>query len=191
MLHADQEQRDVSRSHSGMRAQFAVADFDGDVRPDLATIESGSNHAGATDYWVQLRLTTAGHQSIRLLAPAGGLWIEARDVNGDQAVDLVLTTAWFNQPVAILLNDGHGRFSRVQPATFSAAFGDSGPDWDAGLRQDLTPPAVSAQSSMNFDIQSQNLDRAPASRLHFYSNCCCRRDISLRSTRGRAPPARS
>src|SRR5579863_6394767 len=54
---------------------FAIADLDGDVRPDLASIQAGSSTSGTTDYWIQLRLTTASEQqSIRLVAPAGGLW---------------------------------------------------------------------------------------------------------------------
>src|SRR5271170_3994083 len=66
---------------------------------------------GRTNYSVQLHLSSVGQHSIQLVAPAGGLQIEARDVNGDDAIDLVLTTAWLKQPVAIFLNDGHGSFS--------------------------------------------------------------------------------
>lgn len=171
------------------RAQFAVADFDGDVRPDLATIESGTNHAGATDYWVQLRLTTAGRQLIRLVAPAGGLWIEARDVNGDHAVDLVLTTAWFNRPVAILLNDGHGRFSRVQPAAFPEAFSESGMNWGSSPQAGLTPAAVPAQSNVSFHAQRRDFDRVPSARFDFRSDDARLRDVCPCSIRGRAPPA--
>src|ERR1035437_2390402 len=102
----------------GPGPQFAIADFDGDLRPDLARIQPRPNSSGATNYWIQIQLSAVGRQSIRLVAPAGGLEIEARDVNGDHAVDLVLTTAWFNQPVAVLLNDRHGGFSRVEPTAF-------------------------------------------------------------------------
>ena len=68
---------------------------------------------------------TAGRQFFRLVAPAGGLLIEARDVNGDHTVDLVFTSAWFRQPVAVLLNDGHGRFLRAEPGAFPGAFRES------------------------------------------------------------------
>ncbi|MGB7186982.1 MAG: VCBS repeat-containing protein [Candidatus Acidiferrales bacterium] len=109
----------------GPGPRFAIADFDGDKRPDLASIRAGANSSGLTEYWIQLQLSTTGRQSFRLVAPAGGLWIEARDVNGDHTVDLVLSTAWFNQPIAILLNDGHGSFSRVEPSAFPGAFDES------------------------------------------------------------------
>lgn len=111
----------------GPGPQFAIADFDGDLHPDLASIQAGQTaaSAGTSTYWIQLRLSAVGPQSIRLVAPAGGLRIEARDVNGDSAMDLVVATAWLRQPVAILLNDGHGGFSQVEPAAFPAAFSES------------------------------------------------------------------
>src|SRR5208282_1657662 len=74
---------------------FAIADFDGDLRPDTASIQTGANVSGSADYWIELRLSSAGRQSIQLTAPAGGLLIEARDVNGDHTIDLVLATVWF------------------------------------------------------------------------------------------------
>jgi hypothetical protein len=113
----------------GPGPQFAVADFDGDVRPDLASIQPTSNSIGSTDYWIQLQMAAGGRQSIRLFAPAGGLRIEARDVNGDHAIDLILATAWLNEPVAILLNNGHGSFSRVEAAAFPGLFSEATTNW--------------------------------------------------------------
>lgn len=122
---------------AGPGPQFAIADFDGDLHPDLASIQAGQTAAstGTSTYWIQLRLSAVGLQSIRLVAPAGGLRIEARDVNGDRAVDLVVATAWFRQPVAILLNDGHGGFSQIEPAAFPAAFSESTPNWGNSSNQ--------------------------------------------------------
>jgi hypothetical protein len=111
---------------------FAIADFDGDLRPDTANIQAGANVSGSSDYWIDLELSSAGQQSIQLTAPAGGLLIEARDVNGDHAVDLVLATAWFRQPVAIFLNDGHGSFSRVALTEYPDAFRESGTNFTSG-----------------------------------------------------------
>jgi hypothetical protein len=111
--------------------QFAIADFDGDVRPDLASIEGGLNSSGDTNYWIRLQLSAGGPQSIHLVAPAGGLFIEARDVNGDHAIDLVLATAWHKQPIAVFLNDGHGRFTRTEPTRFPQALDQSHKYWRA------------------------------------------------------------
>jgi hypothetical protein len=101
---------------------FAVADFDGDSRPDVADVQIGRSDVSRTDYWIQLKLSTAGRETILVVAPAGGLQIVARDVNGDHALDLILTTTWLRQPVAVLLNDGQGNFSRVAPIGFPEAF---------------------------------------------------------------------
>ena len=110
---------------SGPGLTFAIADFDGDQRLDQASVQTGRSAAGDSDYWIQFQCSTAGRQYIRLVAPAGGLLIEARDVNGDHTVDLVFTSAWFRQPVAVLLNDGHGRFLRAEPGAFPGAFRES------------------------------------------------------------------
>src|SRR5579862_2022033 len=109
-------------SSVGLGQPFAIADFDGDLGPDLASVQTGRSDFSHTDYWIQLHLTTTGHQSIQVVAGIGGLQIAARDVNGDHAVDLVLTSALLRQPVAIFLNDGHGNFTRVAPTTFPGAF---------------------------------------------------------------------
>lgn len=111
---------------AGRGLPYAIADFDGDVRPDVATVEGADYKAsGTTRYRIQLRFSHATSNSIQLVAPAGGLVLEARDVNGDQAPDLVLATAWQRQPVAIYLNDGHGQFSRAEPSTFRSELSSS------------------------------------------------------------------
>ena len=187
---ADIQQRGPVTS-VGPGPQFAIADFDGDVRPDLASIQAGSNSSGKTDYWIQLQLTAAGRQSFRLVAPAGGLWIEARDVNGDHAVDLVLGTAWFNQPVAIFLNNGHGSFSRVEPAAFPGAFSECKTIWGSASNQAIDAVGVPPQSRAGTYSEARGL-------LHGRSPTCSIPPSSskfvvsplLVSHAGRAPPSK-
>jgi len=124
---ADLRHRSAGAVQPGLA--FAVADFDGDSRPDFANVRTGPSEFAHTEYWIQLQLSAAGRQSIRVVAPAGGLRLAARDVNGDQALDLIVTTAWLNQPVAVYLNDGHGRFTYAQPAAFPSAFHTGKTDW--------------------------------------------------------------
>src|SRR5579863_1823099 len=116
-------------SPAGLGLPFAIGDLDGDLRPDLANIQTGRSDVSQTDYWIQLQLTAAERQTILVVGPTGGLQIVARDVNGDNALDLVLTTAWLKEPVAILLNDGHGVFSRVDPRAFPGAFQEPETNW--------------------------------------------------------------
>lgn len=126
-------------SSAGWGLKFAIADLDGDRRPDLAYVETGRSDVSLTDYWIRLQVTAGQGQRILVVAPTGGLQIVARDVNGDHALDLVLTSAWFKQPVAILLNDGHGIFSQADPTAFPAAFSEPGTRWGSAAEQE---PAI-------------------------------------------------
>jgi hypothetical protein len=110
-------------------SSFAIDDFDGDNRPDLANIQTFQNRAATNNYFIQLQLSGTGRRFIDVEGPAGGLLIEARDVNGDNAVDLVLTTSLLHEPVAILLNDGQGSFLSAKPAEFPDAFHQCGSSW--------------------------------------------------------------
>lgn len=124
--------------------RFAVADFDGDVHPDVATVEtSGGNGLGRTNYSIHLRLSASGQSSFQLIGPAGGLIIEARDINGDNAVDLVLATAWRRRPVAVYLNDGHGTFSRGELDQFLRSLERFGRNWLS--QKNDTPAALAIQ----------------------------------------------
>jgi hypothetical protein len=123
---------DVSSAQTfslGPNLSFSVADFDGDSRPDLASVQAGTSNALSTDYWIQLQVSAAGRQTFRIVAPMGGIQIASRDVNGDNVLDLVLSTTWLEQPVAILLNDGHGTFSQVDPEAFPEAFREYRASW--------------------------------------------------------------
>lgn len=169
---------------------FAVADFDGDLRPDLASVQSGVNQSGSTNYSIQLRLSAAGRQSIQLVAPTGGLFIEARDVNGDNAVDLVLTTAWFRQPVAIYLNDGHGGFSRASPNAFPGAFSGSKTNWTSTETFAADTVGVPPQSGAGICAAEPDSlhDRSPE-RLIAPSSAGFATHPFLVSQPGRAPPS--
>jgi hypothetical protein len=145
---------------------------------------------GSTDYWIHLQLAAGGRQSIRLVAPAGGLRIEARDVNGDHAVDLVLATAWLNEPVAILLNNGHGSFSRVEPTAFPGVFSEATTKWASATEQATDAVDVPPQSQqwlcpdarVLLHVRSPARSNVPLSAGFLFS-------FLLDSHAGRAPPS--
>lgn len=186
---AGTEARNIAAAPAGAGPQLAISDFDGDLRPDLARVQAGATTSGGTDYWIQLQLSAAGWQSIRLVAPAGGLQIEARDVNGDHAVDLILSTA-LNQPVAVFLNDGHGSFSRVEPSAFPEALNGPLTNWASSSGQETdalgVPPqlrsGVCRAADALADVQS-HADSIALWREGFGL------DFLLASHAGRAPPA--
>lgn len=175
----------------GPGSQFAIADFDGDHRPDLAYVETGQSGPGTRTYCVELHLTSKGRSCIRLSAPSGGLFVEARDVNGDHAVDLVVTTAWFRQPVAVLLNNGDGTFTAATPATFPGAF------TRAQNNRLFVPQHVNGtvglltQSRLSIYRQTPLAHSVPEARPRWHSTGVIPFSSSCLSHRGRAPPIRS
>ncbi len=116
-------------SSTQARSQFAIADFDGDNRPDLATVQVGHSSSPDTHYWIAFQLSHGPRQILGITAPTGGLQITSRDVNGDSFLDVVVTTAWTNRPVAVLLNDGQGNFRSSSPSAFPGAFTSSENSW--------------------------------------------------------------
>ena len=148
--------QDGATLSSGPDLTIAIADFDGDRHLDLASVQPAGSVSGSSTYWIQFQFSASGRESVRLVAPAGGLGIEARDVNGDHAVDLIFTTAWFRQPVAILLNDGHGRFSRAEPAAFPGAFDEFRTNWASVTRLRADFVALPPQLRIGIDHANKN-----------------------------------
>ncbi len=169
---------------------FAIADFDGDLNPDVASIQAVAGNSGKTDYWIQLQLSAAGRRSIRIFAPSGGLHIEARDVNGDHTVDLVVSTAWRRQPVAIFLNDGHGSFSRAEPAAFPGAFSNGKTSLVSSLRLLIDALGMAPQpgASVCGEEKDSLLDPSPAGLIPA-SSAGFPPNTFLTSHAGRAPPS--
>ena len=168
---------------------FSVADFDGDSKPDLASVQSGTSDSTRTDYWIQLQLSAAGQQTFQIVAPMGGLQIISRDVNGDHALDLVLTTAWLKRPVAILLNDGHGNFSRVDAGAFPQAFSESETSW--GSATEHVTDAVGAPPQSRDEVYSETeLFLHLGARARFAASLDSQLAVGpfLISHLGRAPP---
>jgi hypothetical protein len=128
---------------------FAVSDFDGDNKPDLARVYSSGTIANSTRYSIEIELSSGSGQNVVLTAPFGGLRLESRDVNGDHFPDVIVSTAWTDLPVAVLLNDGLGNFKSLDPAVFPGAFdtGDSSFDPPANPEGDGAATILSRTSS--------------------------------------------
>ena len=143
-------------------AHFAIADFDGDNRPDLATVETGLIGASHARYWIGFRMSAGARQMIGVNGPVGGLEIASRDVNGDNIIDLVVSAAWLKSPVAVLVNDGHGNFTVRDPAAFSIAL--TNPDWTFGSpNQDNAPGPIALTVRGSSDFMATG--RAAANRV--------------------------
>jgi len=169
---------------------FAIGDFDGDSQPDVATVQSGIDRS-ETRYWIHLEFSTGVHDGIGVSAPSGGLHIASRDVNGDHFLDLVVTTAWQHTPVAVLLNDGHGKFTLHDPALFPDAALDGELSWN--LAPHNVADAFAAILTRNFSVSWDICDRTPhellAREFLVSDDSSGSRRFSAVSIFGRGPPS--
>jgi hypothetical protein len=150
--------RNAAAPHdAGIVPQFAIEDFDGDSRPDIATVLEGRSGAADNHYRIRFQLSSGGSQNIDLTAPVGGLDISSRDVNGDDFLDVVVTTARTNRPVAVLLNDGTGNFAASDPSAFPGAFRKSSNFWRGltGELRDASPAFFSRVFSSELEAGSR------------------------------------
>jgi hypothetical protein len=168
---------------------FAIADFDGDNRPDLATVEIGQVTASNARYWIGFKMTAAAPQLIPVTAPLGGLEITSRDVNGDNTLDLVVTTSYLRNPVAILVNDGHGHFTLTDPAAFSSVLATPEIIWTSpNLLSSEATLALPARISQDCALTHRASPASLPSAARTPSLSPRRSGILAVSSLGRAPP---
>jgi hypothetical protein len=182
-------QRAIASAHGAAATHFAIADFDGDNRPDLATVETGLIGASHARYWIGFRMSAGERQMIGVTGPVGGLEIASRDVNGDNVIDLVVSTAWLKSPVAVLVNDGHGNFTVHDPAAFSSALTNPSRTLDSpGQSNADNAIAAPARSSDDFVASRAATTNHQDSETIFASDSL-RNEFPLAvCSSGRAPP---
>jgi len=133
----------------------AIADLDGDGRPDVAIARAEGWGPSGFQYRIDLDLTTrVGPSSFSVYAQRGGLRIIPRDVNGDWDLDLVITSAWSFTPVGVWINDGHGGFTRGDPTAYAQSIWNEGP----GILSETpheTFPATVPEFSRNWPDSSE------------------------------------
>ncbi len=179
---------------TGFKSNFAIADFDGDRKPDLATVEvqTGSS-ASSTRYSIRLQLTAGAAQVFGVIAPAGGLQIVARDVNGDDALDVLVSTTLQHTRVAVLLNDGHGKFTLANPAAFPAVLWGNEEEWNSGALSLCDSPALVRIEYPASELDRQSKFEGPQVQLGAATPSAATGSLSRHffSALGRAPPASS
>jgi hypothetical protein len=133
----------------------AIADLDGDGRPDLAIARAEGWGPKGFQYRIELNLTTrAGLSSFSVSAQRGGLRIIPRDVNGDWDLDLIITSAWSLTPVGVWINDGHGGFTRSDATACPQSTWTEGPKIFSDNPRETFAATVS-ESSRNWPGSSE------------------------------------
>jgi hypothetical protein len=112
------EHRSVDIASHRNGARFVYADLDGDQKPDLALVELQSRRSTETNYSIHVKLSAGPESAIGVNAPLGGLQVAAQDVNGDDNIDLIVTSNLDGHFIEVLLNDGRGNFSAAAPGDF-------------------------------------------------------------------------
>jgi hypothetical protein len=171
--------------------QIAFADFDGDRQPDLAVLQGQPFSPFKTAYSITLALSTGNRESIGLVGPSGGLRIFLRDVNGDSAMDLVVTARWLHRTVAVFLNDGAGRFISADPARFPMDLQQS--DTELGYPQlpwDHSAFLLGAQPPLAEPVENSSVFLpGPIPGLVFFGTSTVPGRLSGSAFSGRAPPS--
>jgi hypothetical protein len=171
-------------------SHIAIADFDGDLRPDVATVESGSAWA-RTSYRIRFELSTGAAESIGVTAAAGGLQIWTQDVNGDSFPDLMISTKWLHEPVAILLNDGHGKFTVATPGAFPRASWEHERNWNVAADPERAELATIGSRSSGDELEEISETARPQVERTFVlaGEQTRAKDFARSCCWGRAPPA--
>jgi hypothetical protein len=182
--------RNCTSREAGIVPQFTIEDFDGDNRPDIATVLDGPSVAVNNHYRITFQLSSGGSQNIDLAAPVGGLDLSSRDVNGDDFLDVVVTTVGTNWPVAVLVNDGAGTFTASDPSAFPRAFRKSSRFWRAVTEElpEASPALYSRFSSSDLDASNETFSFPVETQVFARrSNRLEAHDVEV-SYLGRAPP---
>jgi hypothetical protein len=183
-----------SSAGSGLATpHFAIGDFDGDQKPDLATVQVDPFGQRATGYSIHLQLSLGARPAIRLTAPLGGLLLSAEDVNGDSTLDLVVTAALDHHVVAVLVNDGHGNFTLAEEGAFPELSAESGCHLDAPCAPSSGPSSL-LQSRCPFGDEGEDAaafdSPAPTERFCFVEQQDSPR-WRVGAASGRSPPTHS
>ncbi len=172
---------------------YAIGDFDGDQQPDLATVQSDPYTQRDSRYSIRLQLSFGTSSAIGFTAPFGGLLLSAKDVNGDSAIDLVVTTVVDHKLVMVLVNDGHGNFSVAEEGAFPELRAEGGCRVDAPLAPNCIQPPV-LQSRCPWLGEGSNAARlnspVPAQRFRLTKQQNSPR-WRVGATSGRSPPTHS
>ncbi len=134
---------------------WTAADFDGDNQLDLATTRS----AGRGAYVLELELSTrrggsSGQFSFPPLpASAFGLHLTPRDVDGDHDLDIIVTSGFARQPVAVWINDGKGAFQEGDIAAYPAWVWREDLSFSARSPQPAAPWCFNQNPRSRFDLE--------------------------------------
>jgi hypothetical protein len=147
---------------------WALSDFDGDSKIDLATTGPGRGDGRGYSHEVRLNLSASRETSFTFRSRSARIQLSAWDVDGDNDRDIVILESSTLEPIGVWLNDGFGNFAEGDLADFKDALQRNGRAFEfraprfrmlPALREQRVQADVLRNSIMRPDVSSE----APAS----------------------------
>lgn len=91
---------------------LAVADFDGDNRPDGAVLLKPASSPGLGDFQVELHFTNNNNATIQFQSPESNVTVAALDIDHDGDIDIVIEQSLTHKALQVYINDGQGNFEK-------------------------------------------------------------------------------
>ena len=98
----------------------AVADFNTDGTPDLAIADRVSHPIGAASYRIEFSVSGRESKTVAFESDQDALTVRVSDVDHDNDLDVVVSSALSREIVGVWLNDGSGGFKRSDARPFGA-----------------------------------------------------------------------
>lgn len=98
----------------------AVADFNTDGTPDLAIADRVSHPIGAASYRIEFSVSGRESKSVSFESDQDALTVRVSDVDHDNDLDVVVSSALSREIVGVWLNDGSGGFKASDARPFAA-----------------------------------------------------------------------
>ena len=112
---------------SPLESNWVLADFNGDLRPDLASAHLTRHDARGYAQEVQVNLGRFGQTKFVFSSRAAKVELGAWDIDGDDDRDIVVFEALSKRPVGVWLNNGAGSFEEGDLERFTKLWGGEDP----------------------------------------------------------------
>ena len=186
-------------SHAGSLGQrwntlsgptLAIADFDGDNKPDGAVVLENGVLPAPGSLQIGLHFTGRNNANITIQSAEPDIAVAALDIDHDGDTDLVIEQSITRKRLQVWINDGHGNFEKGRIEDFPSAVVPTRNQISPSER--LDSPAVSLPTQRSFEtmlVACQVAGRPPSGiSIAASSISLFRLDHSSSATHSRAPP---
>lgn len=106
--------------------RFAIADFDGDNKPDGALLLEPAPFLGSGSFQLELHFTGHNNSNINFQSPEPDVIVAAMDIDHDGDIDIVIQQSVTHKGLQVWINDGHGNFEKGRIEDYPSAVAPTG-----------------------------------------------------------------